>query len=91
MALRPFSGSTPACAARPLTVMSRSTLPLRERHDVAVGARALEDEAGVRIDGEATDVRVDAGEPISSSGLATNTRRAERQPAAATSRTAASA
>ena len=49
IALRPFSGSTPAWAARPVTVIDRSTLPLRERHDVAVRARALEDEAGVGV------------------------------------------
>ena len=86
IALRPFSGSTPACAARPLTVIARSEVALARRHDVAVRARALEHEAASASAAQARGCAVSmTGEPISSSGLATKTRRpsgttAERVP-----------
>ena len=44
IALRPFSGSTPAWAARPLTVDAQVADALARRDDVAVGAGTLEDE-----------------------------------------------
>ena len=57
IALRPFSGSTPACAARPWTVDPQVQDALARGDDVAVGARALEDEARVGVRGERPDVR----------------------------------
>ena len=57
IALRPFSGSTPACAARPVDVQPDVDDPLARRHDVAVGAGALEDERDVDVRGDRADVR----------------------------------
>ena len=81
IALRPFSGSTPAWAARPWTVIRTSRMPLRAdtmsplarahsrtRHASASAARS--GCAGSSV-----------GEPISSSGLATNVEAFERQAA----------
>jgi hypothetical protein len=82
-ALRPFSGSTPACAARPVTVMRASRMPLR-LDTMSPFARAhsstrhtSDSVASSRITG------VDVGDPISSSGLATNVTRENGRPSAA--------
>ena len=81
IALRPFSGSTPAWAARPWTVIRRSRIPLRDdtmspfaRAHSRTSARPCP-AASSRMCG------VEVGEPISSSGLATNDEALERQPA----------
>ena len=80
IALRPFSGSTPAWAARPWTVIRASSDALARRDDVAVRPGALEDEARVGVARPASAMwGVDDGEPISSSGLATNVEPLERQ------------
>ena len=81
MALRPFSGSTPAWAARPLTVISKPEIALARRHDVAVGARALEDEAGIRVDREPTDVRGRRGRADLLVGVGDEDQAREREPA----------
>ena len=80
IALRPFSGSTPACAARPWTVTTSPRLPLRDE-TMSPFARAHSrtrqasaSSASRRMCG------VDTGEPISSSGLPTNTSRASGTP-----------
>ena len=57
IALRPFSGSTPACAARPLTVELDVGDAFPRRDEVAVCPRALEHEARVRCRRELLDVR----------------------------------
>ena len=80
MALRPFSGSTPACAARPLTVIRVSMIPLRadtmspfaRAHSRTKQASACS--AAARMCG------VDEVDPISSSGLAMNVRRSNGTP-----------
>ena len=57
--------------------------PLARRHDVAVGAGALEDERDVGVARRSSRMcGVDVGEPISSSGLAMNDEPLERQAAA---------
>ncbi len=83
IALRPFSGSTPAWLARPWTVITRSSVPLRDE-TMSPFARAHSrtrqasaSRASLRMCGE------EAGEPISSSGLATNTSRASGTPPSA--------
>ena len=64
--------------------MRRSRVPFRELHDVAVRPGALEHEAGVRVAAASSRMTgVETGEPISSSGLATNVSRANGSSAAA--------
>ena len=90
IALRPLSGSMPACAARPVISRVRSAMPLREltmsplaRASSRTKAKSL-DFACSLMTGLLT------GEPISSSGLATNTSRPKGN-APATDATAATA
>ena len=70
--MRPFSGSTPAWAARPVIVDRVVGDALARAHDVAVGARALEHERDVVLRAPARgSTGPQNGEPISSSGLQT--------------------
>ena len=80
IALRPFSGSTPAWAARPVTVTTRSSVPLRDE-TMSPFARAHSrtrqasaSSASRRMCG------VETGDPISSSGFATKISRANGTP-----------
>ena len=83
IALRPFSGSTPAWAARPWTVDPQVEDALARRHDVAVGAGALEHQRDVARRRRCSRMcGVEVGEPISSSGLATKTSRSNGSAAA---------
>ena len=75
MALRPFSGSTPAWAARPWTVRRRSTVPLRALTMSPLARAHSSTKATSDSSAAARTSGVLLGEPISSSGLAMKTRR----------------
>ena len=80
IALRPFSGSTPAWAARPLTVITSPRFPFRD-DTMSPFARAHSSTRHASTPGASARMcGVDTGEPISSSGLATNTSRASGRP-----------
>ncbi len=83
IALRPFSGSTPACAARPWTVMPQCrAMPLRA-DTMSPLARAHSSTSATRRPRRAPGCAASSvGEPISSSGLATNVRRSNGRPPA---------
>ncbi len=74
-ALRPFSGSTPACAARPVMRSSKSAMPLRELTMSPLARAPSRTSATSTVAACAWMTGVLTGEPISSSGLATNTMR----------------
>ena len=68
--MRPFSGSTPACAARPWTVIRASRIPLR---DDTMSPLARAHSRTRQTSASAATSRmcgVELGEPISSSGFA---------------------
>ena len=87
--MRPFSGSTPAWAARPWTVIFASRMPFR---DETMSPFARAHSRTRQASASAASSRmwgVDVSEPISSSGFATNVSRSNGSgPAAATARTA---
>ena len=72
IALRPFSGSTPACAARPWIVIRASTMPLRELTMSPLARAHSNTNAASTPPASSRMIGVEVGEPISSSGLATN-------------------
>ena len=87
IALRPFSGSTPAWAARPWTVRRRSTMPLRADTMSPLARAHSRTKQTSAASGQLADERVlEIGEPISSSGLATKTSRSNGQRGAAAAR-----
>ena len=72
IALRPFSGSTPACAARPVTSSTKSAMPLRALTMLPLARAASRMNATSTFSAALRITGVLDGEPISSSGLATN-------------------
>ncbi len=91
IALRPFSGSTPAWAARPWTVRRRSTVPLRAD---TMSPLARAHSSTKQASASAASSRMcglELGEPISSSGLATNTSRSNGRSATSSSSSTPSA
>ena len=83
IALRPLSGSTPACASRPVTVTTYSTTPLRAE-TMSPFARAHSRTKATSLSAATRRTcGVEAGEPISSSGFAITVSRSNgRAPAA---------
>ncbi len=80
IALRPFSGSTPAWAARPSIVIRVSRMPLRA-DTMSPLARAHSSTKQASTSGAAARMwAVELGDPISSSGLAMNVRRSKGTP-----------
>ena len=70
-ALRPFSGSTPACAARPSIVIVKSVIPFRA-DTMSPFARAPSSTNAASCAGASSRmIGPENGEPISSSGLHT--------------------
>ncbi len=67
IALRPFSGSTPAWAGRPSTSDVNRPDPLPRGLEAPVGERRLEDERELALPGLVLDQVARAGLPISSS------------------------
>ena len=83
IALRPFSGSTPACAARPCTVIRSPRLPFREETMSPLARAHSSTRHASASDERRRMCGVEAGEPISSSGFATKTSRASGRPVVA--------
>ena len=80
IALRPFSGSTPAWAARPSTVIRVSMIPLRADTMSPLARAHSRTKQASTCSAAARMWGVEVGEPISSSGLAMNVRRSNGTP-----------
>ena len=86
IALRPFSGSTPAWAARPVTVMRRSQYPCGARRCRRSPSRTRGRAQRPTRAASARMSGVETGEPSSSSGFATKTSRPSASGATAPAR-----